>query len=86
LEFIAIGKCLGIAYSQKGFMYRLHFRGYFKGSKIQEIRLMGKKSTQEMWKNEEYIVHAKVHSIKTKELYGKILRVKDLKMIKVDFL
>lgn len=47
---------------------------------------MGKKSTQEMWKNEEYIVHAKVHSIKTKELYGKILRVKDLKMIKVDFL
>lgn len=86
MEFISIGKCLKVKRAKGQYFYWVHFKGVMGGEVIKSIILEGNKEAQELNKERDYIIHARLLRQHGQTLYGKILRVKTLDIIRSDFL
>ncbi len=86
MDFITIGKCLNYWENSDGSFYEFHFRGAFRGTMLRSIIFLSNKSTQELRKNKNYVIHGRALEEKEAILYAKILRIKSFDSIESDFL
>lgn len=64
-------------------LHRFHFKGVCRGEVIKDVYLG---SSQVFTLGDEYILHVKVNKISGRNLYGNILRSKNIKYLQRDFL
>ena len=84
MECIVVTYCLSKTGCLDQAKYTFHFRGYYTGQKVREIRVIGK--DEEFLIGAEYILHLKILKVEQNTLLGKCLRKKNIKEISTDFL
>ncbi len=84
MECIVVSYCLSKSGHVDQVKYIFHFRGYFAGSKVEEIRVIGK--NEEFLIGAEYILHLRILKTEQNTLVCSCLRKRNLEEISTDFL
>lgn len=84
MECIVVSYCLSKTACLDQVKYRFHFKGFFAGKLLKEIRVIGK--NEDFLIGSEYIIHLKIIKVIDNILMGRLLRKKLLEEITTDFL
>lgn len=83
MQVIIVGECLLVEQNSRNrFCTEIHYKGPLRGKQIERIFLYTDEAI--LKKYEEYILHVEVLKLEGRNLYGNILRYKNIKCIEND--
>lgn len=71
---IVVTRCVSVKNEAEYSVYKFHFKGFFKGHKIKEVKIEG--SHELFKKKEEYLLALEVIEIREETLVGSLLKFK----------
>ena len=86
MEFVLVGRCVGVRRVACVDEYQIKFSGVFKGEKVEKVVFKERASNAIMKIKEDYIIHGVCETYGPKLIYAKIIKVKCVEVIHRDIL